>query len=65
MNVDVLTDVVMVPGTRLRWPARSVTAKQLYEFQTGAGRHAPVRTFEHKGKQYVLAFSGGSALIVI
>ena len=25
--------------------------------------HAPVSTFEHKGKQYVLAFSAGSALI--
>ena len=25
--------------------------------------HAPVSTFEHKGKQYVLAFSAGSALL--
>jgi len=25
--------------------------------------HAPVSTFEHKGKQYLLAFSAGSALI--
>src|SRR5688572_6841211 len=41
----------------------SVTGKQLWEFQTGAGMHAPVSTFEHKGKQYVLAFSAGSALI--
>ena len=48
MNVDVLTDVVMVPGTRLRWLARSVTGTQLYEFQTGAGMHAPARTFEHR-----------------
>jgi PQQ-dependent dehydrogenase (methanol/ethanol family) len=41
----------------------SATGKQLWEFQTGAGMHAPVSTFEHRGKQYVLAFSGGSALI--
>jgi len=41
----------------------STTGKQLWEFQTGAGMHAPVSTFEHKGKQYVLAFSAGSALL--
>ena len=41
----------------------STTGKQLWEFQTGAGMHAPASTFEHKGKQYVLAFSAGSALI--
>jgi quinohemoprotein ethanol dehydrogenase len=41
----------------------SVTGKQLWEFQTGAGMHAPVSTFEHNGKQYVLAFSAGSALL--
>jgi alcohol dehydrogenase (cytochrome c) len=41
----------------------SATGRQLWEFQTGAGMHAPVSTFEHKGKQYVLAFSAGSALI--
>jgi quinohemoprotein ethanol dehydrogenase len=41
----------------------SATGKQLWEFQTGAGMHAPVSTFEHRGKQYVLAFSAGSALI--
>ena len=41
----------------------SATGKQLWEFQTGAGMHAPVSTFEHKGKQYVLAFSAGSALL--
>jgi quinohemoprotein ethanol dehydrogenase len=41
----------------------SSTGKQLWEFQTGAGMHAPASTFEHKGKQYVLAFSAGSALI--
>ena len=41
----------------------SATGKQLWEFQTGAGMHAPVSTFEHKGKQYVLAYSAGSALL--
>ena len=40
-----------------------VSGKQLWEFQTGAGMHAPVSMFEHRGKQYVLAFSAGSALI--
>ena len=45
--------------------ARSIhpSGKQLWEFQTGAGMHAPVSTFEHNGKQYVLAFSAGNALI--
>jgi alcohol dehydrogenase (cytochrome c) len=41
----------------------SVTGKQLWEFQTGAGMHAPVSTFERNGKQYLLAYSAGSALI--
>ena len=41
----------------------SATGAPLWEFQTGAGMHAPVSTFEHKGAQYVLAYSGGSALI--
>jgi mono/diheme cytochrome c family protein len=41
----------------------STTGRPLWEFQTGAGMHAPVSTFEHRGKQYVLAFSAGSALI--
>jgi alcohol dehydrogenase (cytochrome c) len=41
----------------------SATGRQLWEFQTGAGMHAPVTTFEYKGKQLVLAFSAGSALI--
>src|SRR4029450_12960041 len=35
----------------------------LWEFQTGAGMHAPASTFEHMGKQYLLAFAAGSALI--
>jgi quinohemoprotein ethanol dehydrogenase len=41
----------------------SASGKQLWEFQTGAGMHAPTATFEHKGKQYLLAYSGGSALL--
>jgi alcohol dehydrogenase (cytochrome c) len=41
----------------------SASGKPLWEFQTGAGMHAPASTFEHKGKQYLLAFSGGGALI--
>ena len=41
----------------------SQTGKQLWEFQTGAGMHAPVSTFVHGGKQYVLAYSAGNALI--
>jgi quinohemoprotein ethanol dehydrogenase len=41
----------------------SRTGKQLWEFQTGAGMHAPVSTFEHRGRQYVLAYSSGNALI--
>jgi len=41
----------------------STNGKPLWEFQTGAGMHAPVSTFEHKGKQYVLAFSAGAALL--
>ncbi len=32
----------------------------LWQFQTGAGMTAPVTVFESKGKQYVLAYSGGS-----
>jgi quinohemoprotein ethanol dehydrogenase len=41
----------------------SSTGKQLWEFQTGAGMNAPVSTFEHKGKQYLIALSAGNALI--
>ncbi|HEU4695011.1 MAG TPA: PQQ-binding-like beta-propeller repeat protein [Vicinamibacterales bacterium] len=41
----------------------STSGKQLWEFQTGAGMHAPVSTFERNGKQYLLAYSAGSALI--
>ena len=41
----------------------SATGAQLWEFQTGAGMHAPASTFEHNGKQYVIAYSAGNALI--
>ena len=41
----------------------STTGRQLWEFQTGAGMHAPASTFEHEGKQYVIAYSAGNALI--
>ena len=33
---------------------------QLWEFQTDAGIHAAVSTFERNGKQYVVALSAGS-----
>jgi alcohol dehydrogenase (cytochrome c) len=41
----------------------SRSGKQLWEYQTGAGMHAPMSTFVHAGEQYVLAYSGGNALI--
>jgi alcohol dehydrogenase (cytochrome c) len=41
----------------------SANGQQLWEFQTGAGMHAGVSTFDHNGKQYVIAFSAGSALL--
>jgi len=41
----------------------SSTGKQLWEFQTGAGMHAAVSTVERSGRQYVLAYSAGNALI--
>jgi alcohol dehydrogenase (cytochrome c) len=41
----------------------SASGTQLWQFQTGAGMHAPVSTFEHRGEQYVLAYSAGSALL--
>ncbi len=39
------------------------SGKQLWEFQTGAGMNAAVSTFEHRGHQYVIAYSAGNALI--
>lgn len=41
----------------------SATGRQLWEFQTGAGMHAPASTFEQNGRQYVIAYSAGNALI--
>jgi quinohemoprotein ethanol dehydrogenase len=41
----------------------SATGKQLWEFQTGAGMHAAASTFERGGKQYIVAYSAGNALI--
>jgi len=38
----------------------SANGKQLWEFQTGAGMNAPVTSFEHGGKQYVVAYSAGN-----
>jgi quinohemoprotein ethanol dehydrogenase len=37
----------------------SANGAKLWEFQTGAGMNAPVSTFEHRGRQYVAAYSGG------
>ena len=34
--------------------------KKLWEFQTGAGMNSPASVFEHRGKQYVLAYSAGN-----
>jgi alcohol dehydrogenase (cytochrome c) len=34
--------------------------KKLWEFQTGAGMNAPVSVFEHRGKQYIAAYSAGN-----
>jgi len=38
----------------------SSNGKKLWEFQTGAGMNATASAFEHNGKQYVVAYSGGS-----
>ncbi len=38
----------------------SATGARLWEFQTGAGMNAPATVFEHEGRQYVVAYSGGS-----
>lgn len=40
----------------------SSTGELLWEFQTGAGMNAPVTVFEHKGRQYVLAYAAGNVL---
>lgn len=36
--------------------------RELWEFQTGAGMNSPVSIFEHKGTQYVIAYSAGNVL---
>jgi alcohol dehydrogenase (cytochrome c) len=36
------------------------TGAKLWEFQTGAGMNSPVTVFEHRGKQYVAAYSAGN-----
>jgi mono/diheme cytochrome c family protein len=36
--------------------------KRLWEFQTDGGANAPVSTFERNGKQYVVAYAGGTSL---
>jgi quinohemoprotein ethanol dehydrogenase len=41
----------------------SDTGHRLWEFQTGAGMNATASTFEHKGKQYVVAYSAGNVLV--
>ncbi|HVY65452.1 MAG TPA: PQQ-binding-like beta-propeller repeat protein [Gammaproteobacteria bacterium] len=41
----------------------SDTGGKLWEFRTGAGMNAPASTFEHKGKQYVVAYSAGNVLV--
>jgi alcohol dehydrogenase (cytochrome c) len=38
----------------------SATGAKLWEFQTGAGMNSPASTFEHAGKQYVVAYSAGN-----
>ena len=38
----------------------SATGAKLWEFQTGAGMNSPASTFEHDGKQYVVAYSAGN-----
>src|SRR5262245_39568506 len=38
------------------------TGAKLWEFQTGAGMNAPVTVFQHKGKQYIAAYSAGNQL---
>jgi alcohol dehydrogenase (cytochrome c) len=38
----------------------SATGMKLWEFQTGAGMNSPATTFEHEGKQYVVAYSAGN-----
>ena len=47
-------------GRLIAYDARN--GAQLWEFQTGAGANATATVFEHKGKEYVMLVSAGSAL---
>ena len=38
----------------------SSNGAKLWEFQTGAGMNAPATVFEHRGQQYVAAYSAGN-----
>jgi alcohol dehydrogenase (cytochrome c) len=38
----------------------SSTGLKLWEFQTGAGMNSPASSFEHNGKQYIVAYSAGN-----
>ena len=40
----------------------SSNGKRLWEFQTDGGVNAPVSTFLHRGKQYVVVYAGGTNL---
>jgi alcohol dehydrogenase (cytochrome c) len=41
----------------------SDTGLPLWEFQTGAGMNATASTFEHEGRQYLVAYSAGNTLV--
>src|SRR5262249_32368117 len=38
----------------------SSDGRKLWDFQTGAGMNSTASVFEHNGKEYVVAYSGGS-----
>jgi quinohemoprotein ethanol dehydrogenase len=38
----------------------SSTGDRLWEFQTGAGVHAPASVFQYEGEQYIVAYSAGN-----
>jgi alcohol dehydrogenase (cytochrome c) len=38
----------------------SANGMKLWEFQTGAGMNSPATSFEHAGKQYIVAYSAGN-----
>ena len=54
-------DLLFVGRSDGRFTALDIdTGLQLWEFQTGAGLNAPAISFEHDGKQYLAALSGGN-----